>query len=246
MVRRTGVLFAVLLVAAMIALVLISMPVNDRFYGLWVNYDPQGDAELHEAWATAAIYRYTAGVLCGQFLSLVAGFVLGRRRRWAGLAAAGAAAAVLAAVTVAVAIPLARSYGGTQPVPVRLLAVELAAYPLWAAVGAGAGALLTRARLRRGRDAVLVAAVSLWWIAALVGLVQDDAPGFPPWSLWLLPSLAAGTAIAQAGLSLDVYADPPVLAGDWGHAASIALVGGLTIYAGLAGLLVGRANRRSE
>ena len=239
-VRRIGLWLAVL-AAALAVLVLISMPVNDRFYDFWVNYDPQGDAQVHEAWVTTRIYRYTSGVLCGQFLSLVAGYVLGGRRWWA----APAAAVLLAAVTVAVAIPLARSYGGDASVPLRLLVVELAAYPLCAAAGAGAGALLHRGRLRRARDAVLVAAVALWWIAASVGLVQDDAPGIPPWLLWLLPPLAAGTAIAQAGLSINVNTDPPVLAGDWGAGASVALLGGLAIYAGLAVLLAGRARRRS-
>jgi hypothetical protein len=44
-------------------------------------------------------------------------------------------------------------------------------------------------------------------------------------------------------LSLDVWVDPPKLVGDWGREASIALLGSLTIYAGLACWLSARIGR---
>ncbi|GAA3729197.1 hypothetical protein GCM10022225_08250 [Plantactinospora mayteni] len=42
--------------------------------------------------------------------------------------------------------------------------------------------------------------------------------------LWAVRPIEAGTAVALAGLSLDVWSDPPVLVGDWGHGAGIALL----------------------
>src|SRR5690606_24523134 len=108
MVRRSDIQLTLFLVPAIIVLVVAAMRVNDGFYGFWVNDDPRGDDQLREMRNTTWIYRYTAGVLCGQFLSLLVGFVLGRRRRWAALVAASASGVLLAAITVAVAIPLAR------------------------------------------------------------------------------------------------------------------------------------------
>jgi hypothetical protein len=98
---------------------------------------------------------------------------------------------------------------------VGLLATELAAYPLWAAVGVGAGTLLAAGRLRRQRSGAFALTTLLRWTTALAGMVQDDSPWIPIWLLGLLPPLAAGTAITQSGPSLDANAELRVIAGDW-------------------------------
>ncbi|WP_344936031.1 hypothetical protein [Actinoplanes nipponensis] len=68
-------------------------------------------------------------------------------------------------------------------------------------------------------------------VATLTGLLQDDTYRAWPWLLWTVPFVAAGTAIALAGLSMDVWAVPPVLVGDWGHSASTALLVSAGAYA---------------
>jgi hypothetical protein len=83
---------------------------NDDFYELWVNGDPQGDAQQYEWQYSGRIFRYTSGVLCGQFLALLAGAALARRYpQAAALARAVPLAVILACVTFAVAYPLARA-----------------------------------------------------------------------------------------------------------------------------------------
>jgi hypothetical protein len=193
-----------------------AMAFNSAYYEFWVNYDPQGDAQLHELRVTREVFQYTSGVLCGQFLSIVAGVTLGRRERPpVALAAACGLGVLLAGVTVAVAFPMAAALHGWpswDPVLVRLLVFELVAYPLCAAAGAGLGALT------RNRVLLTVLGVA-WWIGASIGLTQDDSFALPGWLL-LFPPLAAGAAIALAGLSMDVWTSPAVPVGDWGYAAA--------------------------
>jgi hypothetical protein len=238
----------------MALLVWLAMPFNDGFYETWVNYDPQGDAQQHEWTSTRWIFRCTSGVLCGQFLSVLVGVVLARRHRQvAALAMAVPLGALLAAVTAVVGFPLAEVFGIRQlqtaplrdPVLVRLLECELAAFPLCAVAGVGVGVLLTSLPRRRRRWLMAGLGVA-WWIAALFGLLQDDKFGGPHGMLGM-PPVAAGAAVALAGLSVDVWAVPPVLVGDWGRGASIALLTGLAAYAlifNLFGFLVGRRRRR--
>jgi hypothetical protein len=117
---------------------------------------------------------------------------------------------------------------------------QLGAYPLWAAAGVGLGVLLRGAR--RGSGVLLVLA-AVWWVAALTGLLQDDVFALPEWLLWTVPPMAAGTAIALAGLSMDVWSSPAVLEGDWGRTAGVALLVGAAAYAlvlNLLGALIGR------
>jgi hypothetical protein len=231
------------LVTALLALV--AMDVNDGFYDFLVNYDPQGDEQVREESRTRWVFRYTSGVLCGQFIALVAGVVLARgRRQVTALVAAVSLGVLLAGVTAAVAIPVARVFPDApvpvDPVPVRLLVSQLGAYPLWAAAGVGLGVLLRGAR--RGSGVLLVLA-AVWWVAALTGLLQDDVFALPEWLLWTVPPMAAGTAIALAGLSMDVWSSPAVLEGDWGRTAGVALLVGAAAYAlvlNLLGALIGR------
>lgn len=135
-----------LAVPAMALLVLVAMPFNDGFYGFWINYDAQGDAQQYELLHTTRVFRYTSGVLCGQVLALLAGTALASRRTQA-RALAVPLAVLLAGVAVAVAYPLARARESVfftppahdDPVLVRVLLCEVAAYPLYAAAGVGLG-----------------------------------------------------------------------------------------------------------
>lgn len=213
-----------------------AMPFNDGYYEFWINFDPQGDGQQQEWVHTRGIFRYTSGVLCGQLLALVVGVVLGRRHRQpVALAAAVPIGALLAAVTVAAAFPLARSletgrFPGPALTPVLLR--ELAAFPLYAAAGVGLGILLAgRGRLRRAAPLLVPVFLLGWGVATLTGLLQDDEYDAWPWLLWSVPFVAAGAAIALAGLSLDVWEFPPVPVGDWGHGASVALLVSASAYA---------------
>lgn len=249
--RRTVTHPAVWSVPAMALLVLVAMPFNDAFYGFFVNYDAQGDAQQYELLHTTRIFRYTSGVLCGQVLALLAGAALASRNTQArALAVAVPLAVLLAGVAVAVAYPLARARDGASftspalddPILVRVLLCELAAYPLYAAAGVGLGALL------RGRGAVRRALALLlllgWFVTTLTGLVQDDRFGAPYVLLWAVPPIAAGTAIALAGLSTDVWVVPPVPVGDWGRGAGTALLVSAAAYALGLNLLARWAGRR--
>ncbi|GAA3763955.1 hypothetical protein GCM10022379_34610 [Micromonospora maritima] len=242
-------------VPATALLVLVAMPFNDGFYTFWVNYDAQGDAQQYELLHTTRIFRYTSGVLCGQALALLAGAALAVRNTQArALAAAVPLAALLAGVAVTVAYPLARAREGVffptgaldDPVLVRVVLCEVAAYPLYAAGGVGLGALL-RGRLRRPatRWPLVLLFLLGWFAATLTGLVQDDRFGAPSGLLWAVSPIAAGTAIALAGLSTDVWAVPPVVVGDGGCGAGVALLVSAAAYALGLNLLARWARRRA-
>lgn len=242
-------------VPVMALLAWVSMPLNDELYEFWVNYDPQGDAQQHEWSRATRIFRYTSGVLGGQLLALLAGAALVRRHSQAtALAAAVPLGVLMAGVTVLVAYPVARAreagYGVgpafDDPVLVRVLLHELAGYPLLAAAGVGLGILLAGGRTSQ-RSALLVLLGMFWYGAMQAGMAQDDEFAGPSWLLWTVPPIAAGTAVALAGLSLDVWSDPPVLVGDWGQSAGIALLVSAGAYAlglNLLGVLVERRRRR--
>ncbi|SIN30751.1 hypothetical protein [Micromonospora cremea] len=243
---------AVWSVPVMVLLVFAAMPFNDGFYEFWVNYDPQGDAQQHEWISTKRIFRYTSGVLCGQLLALLTGAALARRHAHVtALMVAVPLAVVLAGVTFVVAYPLAQSGEGSyfttapldDPVLVRVLVRELAAYPLYVAAGVGLGVLLG-GLARRGRWLLLALLVAVWCAATLNGLLQDDEFNAPYWLLWTAPPIAAGAAIALAALSIDVWTQPPVLMGDWGRSASAALLISAAAYALGLNLLGGMAERR--
>ncbi|MEE6259220.1 hypothetical protein [Plantactinospora sonchi] len=261
--RRTVTYPVVWSLPVMALLVLVAMPFNDQFYEFWVNYDAQGDAQQYERIYTSRIFRHTSGVLSGQLLALLAGAALARRHRQPVALAIGASLAVLLAVeTFAIAYPLARAQEGVflttapldDPVLVRVLLCELAAYPLYAAVGVGLGTLLF-GRLPRGpgrmllRLLLLLSLLVTWSVITMIGLSQDDRFNGPDWVLWVIPPLAAGTAVALAGLSLDVWRETAVLVGDWGYGASLALLVGTSAYAvglNLIAWLLGRRRRRSD
>ena len=218
-----------------------AMPFNDGYYEYWINFDPQGDGQQEEWQHTRRIFRYTSGVLCGQLLALVAGVALSRRHRHVvALAVAVPLGALLAGVTVAVAFPLARGLETNRlagsavddPTLMPVLLRELAAFPLYAAAGVGLGVLLAGSGRWRRNARLLVPLLLLGWcVATLTGLLQDDEFDAWPWLLWAVPFVAAGAAIALAGLSFDVWEFPPVPVGDWGHGASAALLVSATAYA---------------
>jgi hypothetical protein len=252
---RTAAHPAVWPVPVMVLTVLVMMPINERFYEFWVNYDSQGDAQQHEWYYATRIFRYTSGILYGQLLALLAGAALSCRYAQArALAAAIPLAVLLAGVTFAVAYPLARVREGTyfttapldDPVLVRVLLSELAAYPLYAAAGVGLGTLIG-GRLRRRAARWPLALIPLfllgWMVATMIGLVQNDQFNGPYALLWAVPAIAAGTAIALAGLSMDVWANPAVLVGDWGRGASTALLVSAGAYALGLNLLAGLVER---
>ncbi|MFC0027935.1 hypothetical protein ACFFMM_00155 [Micromonospora chaiyaphumensis] len=235
---------------AMALLVLVAMPFNDGFYNFWVNYDAQGDAQQYEQLYATRVFRYTSGFLCGQLLALLAGAALARRYgQMKALAAAVPLAILLAGVSFAVAYPLARAREGSffatpplgDPVLVRVLLCELAAYPLYAAAGVGLGGRLRRRAMRWPLVLLLLPG---WAVATMTGLLQDDRFTAPSGLLWAVPPIAAGTAIALAGLSMDVWAAPPVLVGDWGRSAGAALLVSAAAYALGWNLLANRAGRR--
>jgi hypothetical protein len=227
---------------------ILAMRFNIGFYEFWVNYDARGGAQQHELIATRHIFRHTSGVLCGQLLALLAGLALTRRfRHRTALALAVPLSLLLAAVVVAVGFPIAdvlgRGYGHTtllgDPSFQRVWLAELAAYPLVAAGWVALGRLLA------GRLPVAVPVILLGWGAAtLTGLLQDDRFAGPAWLLWTVPPVAAATAIALNGLSMDVWFDPPVLVGDWGHQASTALLISAAAWAAGLNLLAAMLARR--
>jgi hypothetical protein len=231
---------AVWSVLVMALLVLVATPFNVGFYEYWVNYDPQGDAQQHESLYTTRIFRYTSGVLCGQLLVLLAGAALACRYAQAtALVVAVPLAVLLAGVTFEVAYLLARAsegdyfYGAApldDPILVRVLVHELAAYPLYAAAGVGLGVLANGGRVRGGHLLLPLLVVG-WCVATMTGLLQDDRFSAPYWLLWTVPPIAAGTAIALAGLSMDVWTVPTVVIGDWGRSASTALLISAGAYA---------------
>ena len=141
----------------------------------------------------------------------------------------------LAGVSLVVALPLLSS-----PALARVVLSELAAFPLYAAAGVGLGILVSRSKRRR----LLVPLFLMFWsVTTLTGLIQDDEFDAWPWLLWAVPFVAAGTAIALAGLSADVWEFPPVPVGDWGRSATIALLVSAAAYAMILNLLA--VTRRS-
>jgi hypothetical protein len=236
-VSRWWVLLSIPLVALLAAMLL---PLNDGFYEFWVNYDPQGDAQQYERHQTTIAFRYTSGVLCGQLVALLAGAVLALRQRAWAFATAVPLGAVLAATVFAVSYARDGREPLTDAAIARLVAVELAAFPLFAAVGVGLGLALGR------RWYLLPLALPAFAIMWAIGLTQDDRWGGPEWLLWVLPPLAAATAIPLTTMSVDVWPDPPVTVGDGGKGALVALVGGLILYAGslnLLGMVLARRRR---
>jgi hypothetical protein len=226
MIRRSDLWLAALLVPVMVVLVVVLMPVNDFAYGYAFFVDPQEDAEFQQLTVAELTARCTSGLIAGQFLSLMVGVLLGRRRRRSALGPAVLVAALLAVTTVSVSVPLGLSSfpgdASRPPTPVGLIAVEAIAYPLWAVVGVGFGALLTQGFLRRQPSGALAFTVLFWWLTAGVGWLQNDHFELPSWALWPFPAMAANTAITQAGVE-----------GDHGLGPAFALLGGLTVYAGV-------------
>lgn len=223
-----------------VLLVVVLMPVNDGFYEMWINYDPQGAEQQWEWRYNRQVMRRTSGMLCGHVLAFVVGVLTARRHRQAvALAVAALSGTVLAAVTIAVAWPLAgdlfRVPGAevfrAPGVPYWAL---LTAYPLYALAGVGLGALLVGARISRLAG---IAVILGWPAAGMAGLIQDDGLGFPSVLLWLVPPLAAATAIGMASLSRDVWVPSSVPPGDWGQEAAVALIGGLVAYAVMLNLI---------
>jgi hypothetical protein len=99
---------AVWSVPLMVLLVLAAWPFNEGFYEFWVNYDTAGAEQESESAHTERMFEYTSGVLCGQFLALLAGAAVARRHlQAAALAVAVPLGGLLAGLTFAVAYPLA-------------------------------------------------------------------------------------------------------------------------------------------
>jgi hypothetical protein len=229
-----------------------AMSVNGGFYEFAVNYDPQGDAQQQEWQNYTRLFRYTSGMVVGQLLAVLVGVALSHwHRQVIALVLAIPLGALLALVSVGAAHPLAAMQQTGRfaaspyhdPVLLPVLLRELAAYPLVAVAGVGLGILL---RGRRVLPAVLLLG---WCVATLTGLFQTGTNHAWPWLLWTVPPVAAGTALALAGTSLNEESVPPVLLGDWGHRASIALLVGAAAWAVALNLLAlrqsaGRASHR--
>ncbi|GAB2940896.1 hypothetical protein GCM10027280_31790 [Micromonospora polyrhachis] len=258
---RTATHPAVWSLPVMALLVFMTMPFNDEFYNLWINYDAQGDDQQLEQFYTTRIFQHTAGVLCGQLLALLAGAALARRHtQTRALAVAIPLAVLMAGVTFAVAYPLAQARGSTywpvtyppsapldDPVLVQVLLCELATYPLYTAAGVGLGALLGRRLDRRATRWALVVLLLLGWsVTNITGFLQDHQFNGLYALLWVVPPIAASTAITLAGLSTDVWANPPVLVGYWGYSASATLLLGAAAYALGFNWLAARARRRHQ
>jgi hypothetical protein len=239
--------------------------VADDVYQLWIlGGEPEGDAEFQEWRYTLRIFRYTSGVLCGQLLALLVGVALARRYgQVAALKRAVPLALVLAGVAVAVAYPLAHVretglyFTGNDsrfpagpfhdPVLVRVLLCQLAAYPLYAATGVGFGSLLGRGGIARVVRWLLVPGLLVGWsVATLTGVMQNDRFDGPGWLLWTVPPVAAGAALALAGTSVDVFPEPAVVVGDWGRGASIALLVSAAGFALVFNLLAHLDSRRRQ
>lgn len=211
---------------------------NHGYYEFFVNGDPQGDAQQAEWQFATHVFTYTSGVLAGQLLSAVVGIALARRHRHGiALLVAAALSALLAVVTVAVGRPLTEPAGPLAAgppfddgVPGRVLLTELAAYPLYAAIGVGLGVLLWR--LPGGWRRLLLVLLALGWIVATAtGLFQNDTFVAPVWLLGL-PPVAASGSVALAALAVDDRGDEvAVVVGDWGHSAGVALLIGAAAWA---------------
>jgi hypothetical protein len=218
---------------------------NGGFYDMAVNTDPQSDPQLDEWMRTTAIFQPTTGLLYGQLLALLVGAALAARHRFtAALALAGLLSGALAA-TAFFAGQLLGPPGSEanhidylpmgDPVFVRMLVRELVAYPLYAFAGVGLGVLIRTWLVPRAWP-LIVLVVPPWMIATLVGLFQDNDGDAPHWLYWVAPPIAAATAVSLSALSMSGTFEP-VLSGDWGNEASIALLAGATVYAVVLNLL---------
>jgi hypothetical protein len=248
-------------VPVMVLLVLIGRPLNDVYFVTFVDQDPDPDA--YEWQRTTLIFRYTSGLLCGQLLALVAGAALAVRYRQAvALAYAVPLGALLAAAGFVLGAVLGPVGGldlfgfGPQididydpledPVVVRVLVRELAAYPLFAAFGVGLGVLLGGRHAGRRRVLWCLLLVPPWIVATVAGLAQTYRGDLPHWLYWAVPPIGAAAAVAQAGLPADAGAGSGSGL-DWGREASLALLVGVAAYAVCLNLLVHRIeNRRAR
>ncbi|BEL07709.1 hypothetical protein Q0Z83_059000 [Actinoplanes sichuanensis] len=227
-------------VTALLAAVLL--PLNDDFYLTWINFDPQGEGQQWEWRYNREIMRNTSGYLYGHLLALVTGAWSARRRRFpvalaiaAGMGAAMAAAAFLTAHALGGERLRVAADGRVLWEPTILGEVQhgplLVAFPLYALLGAGLGVLLAdRLGSRRTRVVAVVLLTIGWSVVSVVGLMQVGRIDFPAALLWMVPPLAAATAIGMASLSLGAGEIGPAFLGDWGDTASSALIIGLTAW----------------
>jgi hypothetical protein len=237
--RRLALHPAVWCLPLMALLAWAAMSVNGGFYEWAVNFDPQGDDQQQEWQDYTRLFRYTSGMLLGQLLALVVGAVLSRWHRQAvALALAIPLGALLAAVSVAAAHPLASLLQTSRyavspyhdPDLLPILLRELIAYPLLAVAGVGLGILL------KGRRILPALLLLGWCIAMLAGLLQTDRYAAWPWTLWTIPPMSAGTALALAGQSPSA----------WGHHPSLTLLVGTAAWAVILNLLALRKSRRAS
>lgn len=230
-------------IPAMVSLVLILLPVNEAFSIEWVNYDPQGDGQHWEWGFHREVMRATSGMLCGQVLAFAAGVWLAHRHRHPvalGLAASlGTVLGVVAFGTARLAAGERRMEGpgGVPLAEPRYWALVLA-FPLFALLGVGVRRLLRS----RGAPLAVLAGIG-WFIMTAVGLLMDGRDGPAVGWLLALPPLAAARSIGLATGSVDAEAEVPVVTGDWGQAAAIALLCGLTGWVVLVNVLVGARSR---
>ena len=187
--------------------------------GANINYDPQGlDQEL-EVRYSMAVFALTSGALFGQLVALAFGAAIVRRRherapRAGTLAFVIGGGALLGLLHAAVAVGLAAwsldltlnaheaataaAAGLTfdphllrDPGVVRLIAGEYTAFPLFAALGAGVGALVRRRRW-------LVPAVAGWYVVQYVVTAPALNHASP-----LLALTPTGSALAAAFLTTE-------------------------------------------
>jgi hypothetical protein len=225
---------------ALVTFAIVAWPFNVGFYEFAVNQDPEGEDQLYEWQRTTLIFRHTTGVLCGQVVALITGAALVRRHRWPAALAIAALFAAALAVTAFVAGQLLGRVGESfdisytptdDPVFVRMLVRELAAYPLYALAGVGIGGLL-RHRLHRRARLLVALVVPAWVVVTLVALTEDDAGNVAHWLYWAVPPIGAAAALAQSALSMDADVGIDlVLRGDWGDHASMAMLIGAAGYA---------------
>lgn len=240
----------VLAASATGALSWVMMPLNADFYLDWVYFDPQTRNEnAHKAYLTAA-FCATSGSVLGQWLAFGYGLMLAdaRRRMWPCLALAALAGAGMAAVNGVVASRLAPSHVEDlallhDPGVERLVAAELAAYPLLAIAGVGLGRIARR--------------MVIAWLAwpAAVGACAFVTPFLPvmlalPWPVvfWttaLLPPVS-GQITALAVAAEHDPDNPAAAAWHLGTAAMAGMLAGALLYAVVLNLLAQRrAHKRA-
>ncbi|HWS36026.1 MAG TPA: hypothetical protein VN408_25230 [Actinoplanes sp.] len=224
-----------------VVLGLALLPLNEWLYEELVNFDPQGEGQQWEWRYHREVMRNTSGVLAGHLLTFVVGMALARRRVVAVLTGIGIGVAVVGTARL-VGGSRARVGGDGLVLWEPAVTLEeprywalLLAFPLFALVGAEFGILL--AQRRRVVPVAVLAGVG-WFFMTLVGLTTGARTGAPEVWFWLLPPLAAARVIAMAVASVSAESVPQTVIGDWGQAAAIALVGGLTGWAVLLGVAV--------